>query len=250
MKDRSSYDYIHIGLILRALQHGSYSYKFAVEHVKLLLELLEEVNFEVSISFTDADDFYEIIETIDNKHEEDPNATLPDEEIEELSKQLNGLEKVVFAESSTKKIYTIPSRRFNSKYLLNTPERFFTDGHFDALSDMAKTDISSASRCIVFGEGTAAAFHILRATEDTLKQYYFLHRKQKRLQKPMWANMVDQLKAKKTNGPSKVLLDSLNMVRESYRNPTQHPEATYTIDTAQDLFGVCIDVIGKMAKEL
>jgi hypothetical protein len=40
------------------------------------------------------------------------------------------------------------------------------------------------------------------------------------------------------------------MIRTNYRNPTQHPEAIYTIDTAQDLFGVCIDVLGKMASEL
>ena len=91
---------------------------------------------------------------------------------------------------------------------------------------------------------------MLRATESVLKSYYFIHRKQNRLSKPMWANMVDQLKAKTKNKPPIILLNSLDLIRTAYRNPTQHPEATYEIDSAQDLFGVCLDVIGKMGLEL
>jgi len=61
--------------------------------------------------------------------------------------------------------------------------------------------------------------------------------------------MTNELRAKKTNKPPKVLLDSLDMVRNSYRNPTQHPEAKYDINEAQDLFGICLDSMSKMASE-
>jgi len=66
----------------------------------------------------------------------------------------------------------------------------------------------------------------------------------------MWGPMITELRAKRTNRPPQVLLDSLDNIRVYYRNPTQHPDAIYDIDSAQDLFGVCIDVIGKMASEL
>jgi hypothetical protein len=70
----------------------------------------------------------------------------------------------------------------------------------------------------------------------------------------MWGNMIDQLKAKakakSKNKPPASLLASLDLIRTAYRNPTQHPEAIYEIDSAQDLFGVCLDVVGKMAEEL
>lgn len=66
----------------------------------------------------------------------------------------------------------------------------------------------------------------------------------------MWAAMVDQLKAKTRNKPPLTLLNSLDLIRAAYRNPTQHPEATYEIDSTQDLFGVCLDVIGKMGQEI
>ncbi len=250
MQDRSSYDYIHIGLIIRALQHKGVSYGNAFGQIKVLFELFDEADLEVSKSFTESDEFDDFLEKISEENKNNKTSTLIKEDASSLVELLQSLEQVVFAESAIKKIYTIPSRRYNVKYLLNTPDKLFKDGHYSALSDLAKLDIASSARCIVFGEATASAFHILRATEDTLKKYYLLHRKQKRLQKPMWANMVDQLKAKKNNRPSKALLDSLDMVRGNYRNPTQHPEAIYNIDTAQDLFGVCIDVLGKMAEEL
>lgn len=66
----------------------------------------------------------------------------------------------------------------------------------------------------------------------------------------MWGNMLDQLRAKTKNKPPEILLNSLDLIRNAYRNPTQHPQATYEIDSAQDLFGVCLDAIGKMGSEL
>lgn len=79
------------------------------------------------------------------------------------------LEKVCYAEAMTKKIYVLPSRGFNSDFLLNEPSKLFRDGAYDKLEEIAKSDISSACRCILFGEATASAFHILRATESVLK---------------------------------------------------------------------------------
>ncbi|MDC9521147.1 hypothetical protein [Pseudoalteromonas sp. R86517] len=250
MQDRSSYDYILIGIIIRAMQARDHTFEFVSRGIKDLERILTEVNLEVSIAMTQSASFLDLIEHIYERENETPNEKIDTDTIEKIINEFSGLEKVVFAESSTKKTYTIPSRRYNTEFLLNKPDKLFKNGHFEKLSELAKQDISSSSRCILFGEATASAFHILRATEDVLKNYYFYHRRQKRLPKPMWANMLEQLKAKKNNKPPKNLLDSLDMIRANYRNPTQHPEATYNIDTAQDLFGVCLDVIGKMAEEL
>ena len=160
------------------------------------------------------------------------------------------IETVVFPESAIKRIYVLPNRRFNSEYLLSSPQKLLKEGTFEKLDEIAKQDIASACRCILFGEATAAAFHILRATESVLKNYYFLYKKQRRLEKPMWGPMIVELRAKTKSKPPETLLTSLDLIRSAYRNPTQHPEATYEIDSAQDLFGVCLDVIGKMGGEL
>lgn len=250
MEDRNSYDYIQLGIIIRLLQNGLHSYGFALTEIEKFEELISDINFEVTIAMTNSSDYIDLKSFIKGKSIESPSSKMSKDEANKLENNFRDIEQVIFAESSTKNIYTIPSRRYNSLYLLKSPQKLFKEGHFEKFSDLAQSDISSSAKCILFGESTASAFHILRGTEDTLKHYYFSHRKQKRLPKPMWGNMVEQLKSKKNNKPPRPLLDALDMIRSNYRNPTQHPEAIYTIDTAQDLFGVCLDVLGKMAEEL
>ena len=223
------------------------SAKFALEVESDLRQLLENANFNVSLAGTTSIIYGEMLDSLNTLQPEDSLGT---ELVIRINREAITLENIVFAEALTKKIYILPSRRFNTEFLLNNPERLLREGAFDKLNEIARTDMSSACKCILFGEATAAAFHILRATESVLKSYYHHHRKQNRIEKPMWAGMLEQLKAKSRNRPSSSLLAQLDLIRTAYRNPTQHPEALYQIDSAQDLFGVCLDVIGKMTDEL
>jgi hypothetical protein len=249
MRARNSYDYIQIGLALRLLRNvdATTSVSLVVGTLDTLAKLLDKCGYPVAVASTKSVKFSEMNDAVRALGEKDkivaPLST-------KITTQFKTLESVVFAEGSTKKLYVLSDRRFNTEYLLSQPEKLLKSGAFDKLDEIARLDLASACRCILFGEATAAAFHMLRATESTLKSYYCHHRKQKRLEKPMWANMVDQLRAKKKNKPPEALLQSLDLIRTAYRNPTQHPQAIYQIDSAQDLLGVCLDVIGKMADEL
>ena len=60
--------------------------------------------------------------------------------------------------------------------------------------------------------------------------------------------MIHHLRARRK--PDESLLQRLDYIRDTYRNPTSHPEARYTIEQAQDLLGLCIDVMNTMAKAL
>jgi hypothetical protein len=249
MKARSSYDYIQIGLALRLLRNvGTNSTaRLVTRSLETLKELLEDCRYPVALVATKSIAFEEMEKLLSGLAETDkltPSLTT------KITTQFKNLENVVFAEASTKKLFVLSDRRFNAEYLLSKPENLLKEGSFQKLDEVARLDLASACRCILFGEATAAAFHMLRATESVLKSYYFHHRKTKRLDRPMWGGMVDQLKAKKKNKPPAALLQSLDLIRTAYRNPTQHPEAVYHIDSAQDLLGVCLDVIGKMSDEL
>jgi len=48
--------------------------------------------------------------------------------------------------------------------------------------------------------------------------------------------------------PPKELLDQLDLLREHFRNPTQHPERVYDLDGVQDLLGLCLNAIKQMAR--
>jgi hypothetical protein len=250
MNSVNSYGYVLVGICVRLFMNVDSNSKkgLMVSTIKMFKKELEAASFSVSLAFLNSTDFIKLEKRINSL---ETDSTKIEESIsKELIRLFKYVESIVFSEATTKNIYLIPERRFNSDYLLNHPEKLLKDGTFDKLSEIARHDITSASRCILYGESTAAAFHILRATEDVLKSYYHHHRQQDRLDKPMWANMVDQLRAKRTKKPPAALLDSLDMVRNNYRNPTQHPKKLYDIDEAQDLFGVCLDVIGKMGAEL
>lgn len=246
---QNTYVYIRIGLSIRLLRNVSTSTtaKIPKNEIKALIANLQEGNFDVSISAMTSVDYGNMIELLEKIEDKEK---LSSELATSISEEFSTLENIVFAEALTKKIYILPSRRFNTEYLLSNPARLLKNGAFDKLEEIAKSDFTSSCRCILFGEATASAFHILRATESVLKSYYFHHRRHNRLDKPMWGNMVDQLKAKTKNRPPATLIASLDLIRSAYRNPTQHPEAIYEIDSAQDLFGVCLDVIGKMTDEL
>lgn len=250
MHGRDCYSYIRIGLVIRLLMNVTAEYKkeFVSSSLAVLKEKLEEANFEVTLSAMESSGFDDMEQSIQAL--ESNTSLIGDEIASAVREELETIENIVFPESSIKKIYVLPSRRFNTDYLLNKPDKLLASGIFDKLDEIAQHDIRSSCKCLLFGEATASAFHILRATESVLKHYYFHHRRQNRLSKPMWANMVDQLRAKTRNKPPETLLDALDLIRSAYRNPTQHPQAIYEIDSAQDLFGVCLDVLGKMGREL
>jgi len=246
---QTTYAYIQIGLCIRLLRNITVAYKpeFAKSTIDDLTKSLRNGGFEVSLAWMHSNSFGDMRTALGVADEE---KNLDPKLARGIVEQFSILENVVFAEAITKKVYVLPSRRFNTEYLLTDPKKLLKSGAFEKLEEIARTDFSSSCRCILFGEPTAAAFHILRATESVLKSYYHHHRKQNRLQKPMWGPMVDQLRAKTKNRPPETLLASLDLIRTAYRNPTQHPEALYEIDSAQDLFGVCLDVIGKMTDEI
>jgi hypothetical protein len=236
-----------MGLCIRLLRNVNLKSKaeYVIIHIEKLVKELENASFIVSIAGANS-----VRSLLKELKELEADKEIGADISGRMSRQMDIFEKIVFAEAQTKKIYVISDRRFNSDYLLNGQDKLLKDGIFSKLSEVAKFDFVSSCRCLVFGESTASAFHILRASEDVLKNYYFLHKKRDRLKVPMWGPMTKELRAKKRNLPPAVILDSLDLVRNSYRNPTQHPEAMYDINSAQDLFGVCLDLINKMGAEL
>lgn len=248
MEVQKTYPYIQIGLHLRFLRgvSATTSVKYARIELFSLKAVLKNLKFTVChASLTSVRDT-ETERRLKEKNETDTLGDLAGD----ICQLAQDLEQVVFAEGITKFVYALPELRFQTDFLLSTPAKLLKDGVFAKLEPIAQNDLAAAGRCIAFGEATAAAFHILRATESVLKSYYFLHKKTKRLKRPMWGPMTDELKAKKIGRPPENILAALDVVRTSYRNPTQHPEAIYEIHAAQDLLGVCLDLIGKMGAEL
>src|SRR6202012_2778908 len=131
--------------------------------------------------------------------------------------------------------------------LLTDPAALFAPGIFHSLDSGSAYDLSEACRCLAFECSTAAAFHMMRGTEATLRHFYCYVVRRSRLPKErrMWGPMVEAMR-KRSSPPSKALLDNLDAIRHNFRNPTQHPDAIFSIDQSQDLLGLVIPVINTM----
>lgn len=180
-----------------------------------------------------------------------PDARITPEHATELNEAVKSLRKTLSAETAILNAYVLTEKRMDVERLVKAPESFLNQETFNKLPSIAQYDIKQAGKCIAFETPTAAAFHLLRATEGTLRAYYCHFIKRERLPRPMWGDMIVALKARNRKPkPNKTLLDHLNNIRNNFRNPTGHPDMIYGMDEAQDLFGVVVDVLNRMAKEL
>lgn len=97
-------------------------------------------------------------------------------------------------------------------------------------------DIQQAGRCLAFNLPTAAAFHILRAVEAVIRQYYAAVVKS--TQKSKSRNWGAYIKGLEECGADKKAIAVIRGIKDNYRNPIIHPEETVTLDEAIALFGI------------
>jgi hypothetical protein len=119
-----------------------------------------------------------------------------------------------------------------------------------------KTEFDVAGRALVFSLGTAAALHMLRAVEITLKPYFELFAgpvgaKNERnytiyLKKLTALSEVENEEIK----PDKRVIQMLSQIKDHYRSPLMTPETSISLDEALSLFGVSSALIGLMAEQI
>lgn len=210
------------------------------------MESLKTLDFPVSAGLAFTQGLTELVDELDT----DEDATLSEDDAGKIHEAIDVIRPALDVEALNSKAFIVSPKRWDVDKLLREPSSMFSPGVFAQLDELTQFDFEEACRCLAFERSTAAAFHMLRGTEGTLRAFYCSVIKQKRLAKKdrMWAAMLAQLRGR-SKPPPAALLDELDNIRNNYRNPTQHPEAKYDIHRAQDLLGVCISVVNQMAQE-
>lgn len=241
MESRIIFVYIHFGeslWYLREIKAGR-KIKNVLEHIGYVLGYLEEFRLPVTLRAA-----YELGELRDKFLKLDGDSKCTAQQADKVAGIMKKLEPTLVAESEGNIAFIVTDKRIDVNKLLYHAPSLLAPNVFDSLSDVARYDFVEACQCIAFERPTAAAFHLLRATEGVLRQLYCLSVKRERVEL-MWGPMVIHLRQHKKPrfGP---LLDHLDHIRLSFRNPTQHPEKIYDIEEVQDLFGLCVDVVTRM----
>lgn len=146
---------------------------------------------------------------------------------------------------SSPHFYVEPKGIYSFERLIEEPLSMFPEFIVNELSDKAKTDITEFAFCFAFERWTASGFHIMRATEDVLRQYVRAYNGGKLPSKNDWGEYVKVLGQNKA---SRKITRAIEILRER-RNPLMHPQDDFTQAEADMLFGLCKSLIPVMLSD-
>lgn len=241
--------YFLFGTCVRFLQdarkgqfiHGN---GYMIDNLQHLFNHLDELNLQVTQRAS-----HNLKELMTELQASEQTSLLTDVQATKLGGFVNDLRKTLEAELGGFEAYVVTPKRLDVTKLLDTVYDLFAPDVYWLLPEIAMHDFAEAGKCIAFECPTAAAFHILRATESVLRDYYCRMIKKSRCDL-MWGPIILDLRKRRKTQHKKVLLNNLDNIRLSFRNPTQHPEKIYDIQEVQDVWGLCVDVVNRMLKDL
>lgn len=169
-----------------------------------------------------------------------------------VSRMLSALqtfEIVLAAELETMNTYVVSKKGiYSTSELIDRADEAFTVPIRSALSPEAIENIRQSGRCLAFDSYTASGFHMIRAAETVIFDYYKRVTQQTPKRKDRnWGAYVSNLRAHNKKSPQlaadEKLIALIDQVREHHRNPVMHPEVTLNEDEALSLFNICQSII-------
>lgn len=164
-----------------------------------------------------------------------------DLKIQEIISKSKEYETVLTNELYTFDAYNPPQKGiYSTTYLIEQAERLFPQSILDKIDDKVIHEIRESGRCLAFDVWTASAFHILRALELVLHNYYLCVCKPTPLPKQRLANWGAYLKELQASPDPSVgeVLAILQQIKDKHRNLIMHPDAVLSADESFTLFEI------------
>ncbi len=273
MQQLHTYRFYELGAKLHALfsmrTQGRVADMFAplTEAQALLDGFIKGDPFALDTSKADANRLLAKLSSVFNRYFIDPttkqlkNPTGEDRiDAHELTLILSLIEKfehALAAELNRAPTYLAGKRGIYSIYELAENARdIFSKELQAAIPQSALNEFNSAGRALVFGLGTAAAMHMLRAIEIVLKPYYEMfaggtaakgERNYTMYLKKLTAMSEDEDQAFR---PDKRVVQMLSQIKDHYRNPIIAAETSISLDDALALFSLASALITVMSTQL
>jgi len=136
--------------------------------------------------------------------------------------------------------------------LIERAENVLPNTTKEKLGDEAIEEIRQSGRCLGFDVATASGFHIMRATESVMHEYYLVVCKPRPKPKGRLDNWGAYIAAlnKVNNADVKEVVAMLQQIKDRHRNLIMHPEVVLTPDEAHTLFEIAKSAIISMADRL
>lgn len=162
-------------------------------------------------------------------------------------------ETVLTAELQTLATYHVTQKGiYSTADLIERADNTLPASVLPKISRAVKEEIKQSGRCLAFDSGTACAFHIMRAVEAVMHEYYIAickpkPRPLKRLES--WGAYIAEFQ-KSPKAEVKEVVAILQQIKDQHRNLIMHPEVVLTPDEAFTLFEIAQGAIIAMADKL
>jgi hypothetical protein len=187
--------------------------------------------------------FDEIISTWSDRTSEEKN-TLAPFRVSEIREAASEFETVLRTECQLMDTYCVSKKGTHStRDLIENAHHQIPEPSRSQLPPQARLDFDQAGKCLAFDVATAAAFHLLRATESVLVDYYNVAVPGTKKSSRKMRNWGVYIKLIRENKGDVAAMNVVDHIREVYRNPVTHPEENYTDERVQVLFGLCVSAV-------
>jgi hypothetical protein len=120
--------------------------------------------------------------------------------------------------------------------------------HSSSLSDRCRYEIDESGKCLACNRPTASGFHILRSVEVCIEDYFSAgNLPMPPTNRQNWGQYITDLK---NNGASRPVTDSLQFIKDNFRNPLMHPHDGLDIGEAIKLFCVCEQMTAALVNDM
>jgi len=160
-------------------------------------------------------------------------------------------ETILSAELQTLATYRVTEKGiYSTSGLIDNAENMLPESIKIKISKDVVEELRQSGRCLAFDVPTASGFHILRATEAVLHEYYLIVCKPKTEAKlDSWAAYLAELRKYPDLDVTKVVA-ILQQIKDQDRNLIMHPEIVLSPDDAFALFEIAKGAIMAMADKL
>jgi hypothetical protein len=168
-------------------------------------------------------------------------------EIANIQTGITNLDALLSAELARCDLYFISKKRaWNMNQLIFSAEDVLSTSVKASLTDECKREIQEAGRCIAFDLPTASGFHIFRAIELVILEYFPVLG----VQPPTARNLGQYIQTLRSASVGARITGMLEHLKDHYRNGIIHPEDVLTADEAENLFQFAASAISAMIGDI
>ena len=195
------------------------------------------------------DDLRQIISEIIDQYNQDKSAKVDAYSSYRLTSTASRFQTILAAEMQTLDTYHASQKAlYSTQDLIERAEIVFPETIRSTVPQETINEVRAAGRCLAFELPTASGFHIVRATEAVIRDYYrAIVGTVPKLKARNWGAYIKFLKQK---GADAKITTVLEQMKDTYRNPIVHPEDVLEMEDAIILFGMAQGVIVSMMKDI